>query len=110
MKTALQHLGVALVYQLVIWACFGVTGLANLGMVVGAIAAISLFYGREHDQEERKLANRFAINHGLLWSYYPKEALKALNPLTWSRGNQLDLLFPCLGNILLVVTYLFLRW
>ena len=59
--------------------------------------------GREHDQEERKLANKFSVKHDRLFELYPREALKVLNPLTWSIDNQLDLYLPAIAVILVAV-------
>ena len=55
-----------------------------------------VFYGREHDQEERKAADRLGVPHAELWEELPKAA-PCLWPSNWGRGNRWDFYAPCLA-------------
>jgi hypothetical protein len=84
----MAHIIIALVVQLAVSVPFG--------MWAGALAAIALFYGREHSQEERKAAESLMINHADL-IMYRREWRRCLWPPNWTDGNRWDFYGPALA-------------
>lgn len=87
-KTNFEHAGYAAIMQLVI-------GLVTGDWFAGACFGIAFFVGREHAQAQDKLGYTF------------KTTFQAFDVCKWSRDAQLDLLFPVVTCLtILLIAYL----
>ena len=101
--TALAHLVIGVAVQMIVAGLFWLaTGSWTVGAWAGAACAMSFFYGREHDQEERKAADRLDLPHAELWDEL-SEAVPCLWPPNWGTGNRWDFYAPALA-VLTVAT------
>jgi hypothetical protein len=83
-QTNFEHAGFAVLMQLVI-------GLVTGDWFAGACFGIAFFVGREHAQVQAKLG------------YTLKTTFEAFDVRKWSRDAQLDLLFPVIACLLLLL-------
>ena len=83
-QTNLEHAGYAALMQLVI-------GLVTGDWFAGACFGIAFFVGREHAQAQVKLG------------YTLKTTFQAFDVRKWSRDAQLDLLFPTIACLIILV-------
>lgn len=95
--TALAHLVIGVAVQLLVAGLFWLaTGSWTVGAWAGAVGVAALFYGREHDQEERKAADRWGVPHTELWEEL-SAAAPCLWPPNWAAGNRWDFYAPALA-------------
>lgn len=83
-QTNFEHAGYAALMQLVI-------GLVTGDWFAGACFGIAFFLGREHAQAQDKLGYTF------------KTTFEAFDVRKWSRDAQLDLLFPVVTCLIILV-------
>ena len=83
-QTNFEHAGYAALMQLVI-------GLVTGDWFAGACFGIAFFVGREHAQAQDKLGYTF------------KTTFQAFDVRKWSRDAQLDLLFPIIACLIILV-------
>ncbi len=101
--TALAHLVIGVAVQLIVAGLFRlVTGSWAVGAWAGAGCAMALFYGREHDQEEHKAAERAGVPRVELWEEL-SVAVPCLWPPSWSAGNRWDFYAPALATVILAM-------
>ena len=83
-QTNFEHAGYAALMQLVI-------GLVTGDWFAGACFGIAFFIGREHAQAQAKLGYTF------------KTTFQAFDVRKWSLDSQLDLLFPTIACLIILV-------
>lgn len=97
-KDHLQHLLVGLGIQAVVWAAWAACGLAH-GSIVGAIAAVAYFWGREGRDHEIIVTQ---VQHR-----YPNlRSIPVLDRIffwRWCRDGRWDLLCPTVGVVLVAL-------
>jgi len=98
----IYHLLIALWLTSVVTFVFYLLELPN-GLLVGTLMSVALFYGREHSQEERKLADSLYMEHKDLFIYCFIDAVRLLNPFSWTSHNRLGFFVPTIG----VVVFMF---
>ena len=93
-RSNVAHAMVALAIQ----ACVAMLWGGAAGWVVGAIAAASVFVGREHAQREYKIGDP-----SLLWGW------EALDIWRWSNDARMDLILPLLSVAFVALIASFIR-
>jgi hypothetical protein len=92
-RTHFEHAGLALLMQGAVWLLTG-------NAFAGALLAIGFFFGREHSQAEYKAINTDFDGKRANMPWYA-----GFKPKYWSTDAKMDLLFPLVSCLLVLVIY-----
>ena len=92
-RSNFEHAGFALLIQGVVWLLTG-------NLLAGALLAIGVFFGREHAQAEYKAIKTDFDGKRANMPWYA-----GFKPKYWSMDAKMDLLFPFVSCLLVLVIY-----